>query len=314
MPVLWLVTSLVAFQLPFARYVAHNSILNLKRYSIERVYRQLRAQSLHPREVIECAFDIVTTAKNSVVPDAELLTVVEQVINQFPVLQVGFGWLSSGFLSHVSTVHDQFPVLQVGFGKLSNGSLSHVSTVPDQFPVPQRGFGKLSCGSLSHVSTVHDQFPVPQVGFGKLSNGSLSHVSTAHDQFPVPQMGFGRLSSGSLSHVSTAHNQVPVPQVGFSRLSNRSFLRQCNTWPARLKYCTTTKGDKCFQTLWFWDTADFVLLKKNCMVSHRCQLDFSFDDNQSFQQDQRWSFFCVCVFVCVCFFVFFCSCSMEHVW
>ena len=152
--------------------MAHNSILNLKRYSIERVYRQLRAQSLHPREVIECAFDIVTTAKNSVVPDAELLTVVEQVIDQFPVLQVGFGWLSSGSLSHVSTVHDQFPV-------------------------PQRGFGKLSCGSLSHVSTAHDQFPVPQVGFGRLSSRSLSHVSTAHNQVPVPQVGFSRLSDRS---------------------------------------------------------------------------------------------------------------------
>ena len=90
---LYSVTSLLLFQLPFARYVAHNCVLNLKRYSIERVYRQLRAQSLHPREVIECAFDIVTTARNSVVPDAELLTVVEQVINQFPVLQVGFGRL-----------------------------------------------------------------------------------------------------------------------------------------------------------------------------------------------------------------------------
>lgn len=87
--------------------MAHNCVLNLKRYSIERVYRQLRAQSLHPREVIECAFDIVTTARNSVVPDAELLTVVEQVINQFPVLQVGFGSCETG-LCPVSDQHVTF--------------------------------------------------------------------------------------------------------------------------------------------------------------------------------------------------------------
>ncbi|KAK7104638.1 eIF-2-alpha kinase GCN2-like isoform X2 [Littorina saxatilis] len=74
-------------RLPFARHVAHNSILNLKRYSIERVFRQLKAKSLHPREVVECAFDIVTTAKNSLIPEAELMIVVEQVVDQFPVLQ-----------------------------------------------------------------------------------------------------------------------------------------------------------------------------------------------------------------------------------
>jgi histidyl-tRNA synthetase len=78
----------VDLRVPFARYVAQNNVTNIKRFSVERVYKQNKALNLHPREYVECAFDIVTTAKDCLLPDAELLIVVKQVINAFPVLQV----------------------------------------------------------------------------------------------------------------------------------------------------------------------------------------------------------------------------------
>jgi translation initiation factor 2-alpha kinase 4 len=47
-------------RVPFARYVAWNGITCLKRYAIDRVYREKRVFGFHPRELYECAFDIVT--------------------------------------------------------------------------------------------------------------------------------------------------------------------------------------------------------------------------------------------------------------
>nr|CAI5825581.1 unnamed protein product [Callosobruchus analis] len=45
-------------RVPFARYVAWNAITLLRRYSIERVYREKKIFGFQPRELYECAFDI----------------------------------------------------------------------------------------------------------------------------------------------------------------------------------------------------------------------------------------------------------------
>ena len=74
-------------QAPFARYVARNGISSLKRYSIDRVYRENRLYGLHPRELTACAFDIVTGTTASLIPDAEVLHVVCEIIQEFPELQ-----------------------------------------------------------------------------------------------------------------------------------------------------------------------------------------------------------------------------------
>ncbi|KAG8238101.1 hypothetical protein J437_LFUL012208 [Ladona fulva] len=47
-------------RMSFARYVAWNGISHLKRYSVDRVYREKHPYGFHPRELYECAFDIVT--------------------------------------------------------------------------------------------------------------------------------------------------------------------------------------------------------------------------------------------------------------
>ncbi|KAL4238496.1 Eukaryotic translation initiation factor 2 alpha kinase 4 [Mactra antiquata] len=74
-------------RVPFARYVTRTNISNIKRYSIERVYRRKKVGGFHPRELIECAFDIVTCSPISLIPDAEVLAIVQDIINEFPPLQ-----------------------------------------------------------------------------------------------------------------------------------------------------------------------------------------------------------------------------------
>lgn len=53
-------------RIPFARFLAYNpTISNLKRYTIDRVYRQRRVYGVHPRELYEAAFDIVSPAQGT---------------------------------------------------------------------------------------------------------------------------------------------------------------------------------------------------------------------------------------------------------
>ena len=47
-------------QVPFARFVVSNGITSLKRYAIEKVYRARKIRGSRPKEIWECAFDIVT--------------------------------------------------------------------------------------------------------------------------------------------------------------------------------------------------------------------------------------------------------------
>ncbi|ELW48177.1 Eukaryotic translation initiation factor 2-alpha kinase 4 [Tupaia chinensis] len=74
-------------RVPFARYVARNNILNLKRYCIERVFRPRKLDRFHPKELLECAFDIVTSTTNSYLPTAEIIYTIYEIIQEFPALQ-----------------------------------------------------------------------------------------------------------------------------------------------------------------------------------------------------------------------------------
>ncbi|XP_020953545.1 eIF-2-alpha kinase GCN2 isoform X3 [Sus scrofa] len=74
-------------RVPFARYVARNNILNLKRYCIERVFRPRKLDRFHPKELLECAFDIVTSTTNSSLPTAEIIYTIYEIIQDFPALQ-----------------------------------------------------------------------------------------------------------------------------------------------------------------------------------------------------------------------------------
>ncbi|KAG7466333.1 hypothetical protein MATL_G00163870 [Megalops atlanticus] len=82
-----LVTLPYDLRLGFARFVARNNISNLKRYSIERVYRPRKPDRAHPKELLECAFDIVTPVTNSLLPDAEAIYTISEIVQEFSALQ-----------------------------------------------------------------------------------------------------------------------------------------------------------------------------------------------------------------------------------
>ncbi|XP_017783992.1 PREDICTED: eIF-2-alpha kinase GCN2 [Nicrophorus vespilloides] len=73
-------------RVPFARYVAWNEITSLRRYSIEKVYREKKVFGFLPRELYECAFDIVSPSPGNFMADAELLYILNEIINEITAL------------------------------------------------------------------------------------------------------------------------------------------------------------------------------------------------------------------------------------
>lgn len=60
----------------------------MSRYSIERVFRPRKLDRAHPKELLECAFDIVVPVTSSLLPDAETIYTISEVIQEFSALQV----------------------------------------------------------------------------------------------------------------------------------------------------------------------------------------------------------------------------------
>ncbi|KAK2103817.1 Eukaryotic translation initiation factor 2 alpha kinase 4 [Saguinus oedipus] len=56
-------------------------------YCIERVFRPRKLDRFHPKELLECAFDIVTSTTNSFLPTAEIIYTIYEIIQEFPALQ-----------------------------------------------------------------------------------------------------------------------------------------------------------------------------------------------------------------------------------
>lgn len=81
-----LVTLPFDLRIPFARYVARNGVVQMKRFDVGCVYRVNRILGAHPKELYECVFDIVTSTPENLVPDAEVLLAVAEVIKEFPSL------------------------------------------------------------------------------------------------------------------------------------------------------------------------------------------------------------------------------------
>ena len=74
-------------RVPFARYLARSGCTNIKRYYIGKVFSEkLKLTSLHPREHIEASYDIVTSTHGDFLPEVEILSVVNSVINSFTEL------------------------------------------------------------------------------------------------------------------------------------------------------------------------------------------------------------------------------------
>ncbi|CAG9859480.1 unnamed protein product [Phyllotreta striolata] len=73
-------------RIPLARYVVWNGVTSLRRYTIERVYREKKVYGFQPRELFECAFDIVSPTPGFMY-DAEILYIVYEILNELPVLK-----------------------------------------------------------------------------------------------------------------------------------------------------------------------------------------------------------------------------------
>lgn len=67
----------------FARYVARRDITQMKRYSVEKIFIERKVYGCHPRECHQCVFDIVTPISDTLLPDAEVLTVANEIISEF---------------------------------------------------------------------------------------------------------------------------------------------------------------------------------------------------------------------------------------
>uniref|UniRef100_A0A2M4AAW2 non-specific serine/threonine protein kinase n=1 Tax=Anopheles triannulatus TaxID=58253 RepID=A0A2M4AAW2_9DIPT len=74
-------------RIPFLRHVALNGIRYIRRYSIGRVYREKKVFNFHPKQVHECAFDIVTPTTGHLITDAELLAIASDVLRELNLLQ-----------------------------------------------------------------------------------------------------------------------------------------------------------------------------------------------------------------------------------
>ncbi|XP_029040075.2 eIF-2-alpha kinase GCN2 isoform X2 [Osmia bicornis bicornis] len=72
---------------PFARYIVWNNIPHIRRYAIERVFREKKVLGFHPRELYECAFDIISPTPDNLLMEAELIYIVWEIINELSLSQ-----------------------------------------------------------------------------------------------------------------------------------------------------------------------------------------------------------------------------------
>ena len=101
-------------RVPFARYLARTRLAQIKRYCFGKVLREKKVFGLHPKELSECAFDIVTSdpAGCSLV-EAELLVMCEEILSEVGLLEqhncklyfrVSHSDLLTGVLDHFGVV------------------------------------------------------------------------------------------------------------------------------------------------------------------------------------------------------------------
>lgn len=52
-------------RIPFIKHVALSGVNLIRRYSVGRVYREKKCFNFHPKQLYECAFDIITPASTA---------------------------------------------------------------------------------------------------------------------------------------------------------------------------------------------------------------------------------------------------------
>ncbi|XP_063859482.1 eIF-2-alpha kinase GCN2-like isoform X2 [Scylla paramamosain] len=77
-----LISAQYELRYPFARFVARNEIMSLRRYCIDRVQRAFKVSGIHPRESFECSFDVVSSKRELPESSARVLLVAQDVIQE----------------------------------------------------------------------------------------------------------------------------------------------------------------------------------------------------------------------------------------
>lgn len=74
-------------RMPFIKHVSLNGIQLMRRYTVDRVYREKKGFNFHPKQLYECAFDIVTPSAEgrSSLIDAELISMAYELTHIIPV-------------------------------------------------------------------------------------------------------------------------------------------------------------------------------------------------------------------------------------
>ncbi|XP_037027743.1 eIF-2-alpha kinase GCN2 isoform X2 [Bradysia coprophila] len=73
-------------RIPFAKHIALNGINMIRRYSVGRVYREKKVFNFHPKQLYECAFDIVTPNRGNLLVDAEVISIAYEITQEIPAL------------------------------------------------------------------------------------------------------------------------------------------------------------------------------------------------------------------------------------
>ncbi|KAH8383572.1 hypothetical protein KR009_009336, partial [Drosophila setifemur] len=71
----------------FARHVTMNGVNLIRRYCVDRVYREERVFNFHPKQNYECSFDIIAPTTGSHLVDAELLSLAFEITSELPRLR-----------------------------------------------------------------------------------------------------------------------------------------------------------------------------------------------------------------------------------
>lgn len=74
-------------RIPFVKHIALNGINMIRRYSVGRVYREKKVFNFHPKQLYECAFDIITPNPGYLLVDAELISIAYEITNEIPALK-----------------------------------------------------------------------------------------------------------------------------------------------------------------------------------------------------------------------------------
>ena len=117
---------------PFARYVAMNKIQSIKRYHISKVYRrdQPNITKGRYREFYQCDLDIAGSSSIPMLPDAEVIKVACEILQQLPIgsfeIKVNHRGLLDAMLQKAGVPQHKFKTICSSIDKLDKESWEHV--------------------------------------------------------------------------------------------------------------------------------------------------------------------------------------------